>query len=187
MNIQALRALLPPTTRGPAFWRRIALAVVMFPHGAQKVFGWFGGFGYHATLDAMSGKMGIPKPLVVLVMLAEALGSNRARVRRAHARGRVRHQRGHARRDHARAPARRVLHELDRCAGRRGHRVSRARARAEPSVDGVGRGPSVRDGALARRISRMRPGRGAPYAEHGGVHAPVVGRQVYADGDSRRR
>jgi putative oxidoreductase len=39
------------------------------------LFGWFGGPGYHATLDVMHGSLGIPKPWVVLVMLAEALGS----------------------------------------------------------------------------------------------------------------
>src|SRR4029078_8499786 len=74
-TMQALQALFRTDESWTRFWQRIALAAVMFPHGAQKVFGCFAGHGYHATLDAMSGNMGIPKPLVVLVMLAEVLGS----------------------------------------------------------------------------------------------------------------
>jgi putative oxidoreductase len=45
----------------------------MVPHGAQKVFGWFGGEGYWATVDAM-GQQGIPAFLATLVMAGELLG-----------------------------------------------------------------------------------------------------------------
>src|SRR6266571_1833033 len=31
---------------------RLTLAIVMFPHGAQKVLGWFGGHGFKATMDS---------------------------------------------------------------------------------------------------------------------------------------
>jgi putative oxidoreductase len=54
---------------------RLALAVVMFPHGAQKTLGWFGGYGFHGTLQFFTGKLGIPAPLAVLVFLAESLGA----------------------------------------------------------------------------------------------------------------
>ena len=73
--MKALQALLHTDNSWARFWQRIVLAFVMFPHGAQKLFGWFGGYGYQATLDAMRSGVGIPKPLVVLVMLAESLGS----------------------------------------------------------------------------------------------------------------
>jgi putative oxidoreductase len=53
---------------------RLTLGAVMFPHGAQKVLGWFGGAGFSATLQSMTG-MGLPAPLVILVMMAEFLGS----------------------------------------------------------------------------------------------------------------
>jgi len=53
---------------------RLVLGVVFFAHGAQKVLGWFGGYGFSATLQAMSG-MGLPKALVVLVMAAEFGGA----------------------------------------------------------------------------------------------------------------
>jgi len=53
---------------------RLTLGAVMFPHGAQKVLGWFGGGGFNATLQGMTG-MGLPAAVVVLVMIAEFLGS----------------------------------------------------------------------------------------------------------------
>jgi len=53
---------------------RLVLGVIFFAHGAQKVLGWFGGYGFSATLAGMSG-MGLPKFIVVLVMAAEFGGS----------------------------------------------------------------------------------------------------------------
>ena len=52
---------------------RLALAVVMFPHGAQKVLGWFGGPGFTKTLEIFSG-MGFPPWSTVLLMITETLG-----------------------------------------------------------------------------------------------------------------
>jgi len=54
---------------------RLALAAVMFPHGAQKTLGWFGGYGFHGTLQFFTGTLGIPAPVAVLVFLAESLGA----------------------------------------------------------------------------------------------------------------
>ncbi len=54
---------------------RLALAVVFFPHGAQKALGWFGGFGFSGTMSFFTGKMGIPAVLALLVIAAEFLGS----------------------------------------------------------------------------------------------------------------
>lgn len=53
---------------------RLTLGVVMFPHGAQKMLGWFGGGGFAATLQGMTG-MGLPAAVVLLVILAEFFGS----------------------------------------------------------------------------------------------------------------
>jgi putative oxidoreductase len=33
---------------------RIVLAVVMFPHGAQKTLGWFGGHGFRGTMKFLT-------------------------------------------------------------------------------------------------------------------------------------
>lgn len=54
---------------------RLALAVVFFPHGAQKALGWFGGYGFSGTMGFFTGKMGIPAVLALLVIAAEFLGS----------------------------------------------------------------------------------------------------------------
>jgi putative oxidoreductase len=53
---------------------RLALGIVMFPHGAQKMLGWFGGQGFSATVKGMSS-MGLPAALVILVILCEFFGS----------------------------------------------------------------------------------------------------------------
>ena len=34
----------------PLLLRRLTLAVVIFPHGAQKLLGWFGGYGFKGTM-----------------------------------------------------------------------------------------------------------------------------------------
>ena len=54
---------------------RIALGGVMFPHGMQKVFGWFGGFGFTGTMHFFTVSLGIPYVLGLMAILAEALGS----------------------------------------------------------------------------------------------------------------
>jgi putative oxidoreductase len=53
---------------------RLALGLVMFPHGAQKLLGWFGGQGFAATVQGMTG-MGLPAALVFVVILIEFFGS----------------------------------------------------------------------------------------------------------------
>jgi putative oxidoreductase len=53
---------------------RIALGVTMFPHGAQKVLGWFGGDGLTRTLDLFTEQLGIPTALALLAIAAEFLG-----------------------------------------------------------------------------------------------------------------
>lgn len=54
---------------------RIALGLVMFPHGAQKLFGWFGGYGFSGTMHHFTENMGIPYLLALLVVLAESFGA----------------------------------------------------------------------------------------------------------------
>ena len=53
---------------------RITLAVVIFPHGAQKVLGWFGGHGFKGTMKYFTDS-GIPAVFALLAIAAEFLGS----------------------------------------------------------------------------------------------------------------
>ena len=53
---------------------RLALAVVMFPHGAQKMLGWFGGYGFSASMDFLTGQEGLPAIIAFLVIFAEFFG-----------------------------------------------------------------------------------------------------------------
>jgi putative oxidoreductase len=52
---------------------RLTLAVVIFPHGAQKVLGWFGGDGFKNTMQFFTSS-GIPMGFALLAMAAEFLG-----------------------------------------------------------------------------------------------------------------
>ncbi len=54
---------------------RLTLGLVMFPHGAQKMLGWFGGYGFSGTMGFFTGTMHIPTLLALLAILAEFLGS----------------------------------------------------------------------------------------------------------------
>ena len=54
---------------------RLLLGGVMFPHGAQKVLGWWGGYGLNATIQGFTTQMGIPLVFAWLAVAAEFLGS----------------------------------------------------------------------------------------------------------------
>jgi putative oxidoreductase len=54
---------------------RLMLGIVFFPHGAQKLLGWFGGQGFSATMNFFTSKMHIPAVLSFLIIITESLGS----------------------------------------------------------------------------------------------------------------
>ena len=53
---------------------RLVLGIVFFAHGAQKMLGWFGGYGFHGTMGFFTQQMGIPAPLAFLAICAEFFG-----------------------------------------------------------------------------------------------------------------
>lgn len=53
---------------------RVMLAVVIFPHGAQKLLGWFGGNGFEGTMGFFT-QQGMPWLITFLVIIGEALGA----------------------------------------------------------------------------------------------------------------
>lgn len=54
---------------------RLALGLVILPHGAQKMLGWFGGNGFGNTLDYFTQVMGFPAAVAVLIILIEFFGA----------------------------------------------------------------------------------------------------------------
>jgi putative oxidoreductase len=50
---------------------RVALALVIFPHGAQHLLGWFGGYGFTGTYQWMTGSLGIPGPVAAFGIVFE--------------------------------------------------------------------------------------------------------------------
>ena len=50
---------------------RVAVGLILCPHGAQHVLGWFGGYGFHGTLGWMTGTLGFPAVLAVLALVTE--------------------------------------------------------------------------------------------------------------------
>lgn len=55
--------------------QRVLLGLVIFPHGAQKLLGWFGGYGFSGTMGFFTGTLHLPAPLALLVILGESLGA----------------------------------------------------------------------------------------------------------------
>src|SRR6266704_1851334 len=53
---------------------RMVLGIVFFAHGAQKLLGWFGGFGFSGTMRFFTGTMHIPAALAFLAIAAEFFG-----------------------------------------------------------------------------------------------------------------
>jgi len=59
-----------------SYWvPRVILGCVIFPHGAQKLFGWFGGFGFTNTMTYFTQTAGLPWIIAFLIIIGESLGS----------------------------------------------------------------------------------------------------------------
>ncbi|APR74667.1 Hypothetical protein A7982_00013 [Minicystis rosea] len=70
-----IAALLRTTDATAPLVVRVALGTVMFPHGAQKLLGWFGGFGFSATMGHLTGHYHLPAPIAFLVIVIESFGA----------------------------------------------------------------------------------------------------------------
>jgi putative oxidoreductase len=53
---------------------RAAAGLLLVPHGAQKLFGWFGGHGIVGTGEFFASKLGLPASVAVLAGLIEFVG-----------------------------------------------------------------------------------------------------------------
>jgi len=54
---------------------RVVLAAVIFPHGAQKLWGAFGGYGFDGTMQYFTETVGLSWLLGFLVILGESFGA----------------------------------------------------------------------------------------------------------------
>ena len=54
-----------------AFIARVFLAIVIFPHGAQKLLGWFGGNGFQGTMNSLIHNSALPWIIALLVIIIE--------------------------------------------------------------------------------------------------------------------
>ncbi len=69
-----MNALLRTEDSPSLMFVRLALGIVMLPHGLQKTLGLFGGMGFSGTMGAFTSQ-GMPAALAFLVILAESAGS----------------------------------------------------------------------------------------------------------------
>jgi len=54
---------------------RITMGAIMLPHGAQKLFGIFGGYGFNRTMDFFTDTVGLPWLIGLAVIIVEFFGS----------------------------------------------------------------------------------------------------------------
>jgi putative oxidoreductase len=73
--MKALQTLFKTNGNFTSLIARVTLGLVMFPHGAQKVLGWFGGYGFSGTMNFFTGQMHIPALFAFLAIAAEFAGS----------------------------------------------------------------------------------------------------------------
>jgi len=71
-----MKQLLFSTTQNwEGFILRILLGAIMLPHGAQKVFGWFGGYGFTASMKFFTESMKLSSIIAFLVIVIEFFGA----------------------------------------------------------------------------------------------------------------
>jgi putative oxidoreductase len=73
-SAKMIRRLLGTDDSSATLILRLVLGVVFFTHGAQKMLGWFGGYGFTGTMGYFTGIMHIPAPLAFLEIAAEFFG-----------------------------------------------------------------------------------------------------------------
>ncbi len=53
---------------------RLTVGVVILAHGVQKLFGWFGGYGFDGTMNFFTGTIGLPYFAGIIIILLETFG-----------------------------------------------------------------------------------------------------------------
>lgn len=69
-----IRKLIATDNNGATTILRLVLGVIFFVHGAQKMLGWFGGYGFTGTMGFFTHVMHIPAVFAFLAIAAEFFG-----------------------------------------------------------------------------------------------------------------
>ena len=69
-----IRTLTATDNDGAITVLRLVLGIVFFAHGAQKMLGWFGGYGFSGTMGFFTGMLHIPAVFAFLAIAAEFFG-----------------------------------------------------------------------------------------------------------------
>jgi putative oxidoreductase len=72
--MKMLRPLFATQPRFTLLLLRLVLGFLCFVHGAQLVFGWFGGYGLSGSISAFTEKMAIPAFLAYLAVFSQFFG-----------------------------------------------------------------------------------------------------------------
>lgn len=75
VDLTGLGALLRTDATRTGTLLRLTLALVIFPHGAQKLLGWFGGPGFDGTISYLTQMVGLPAIVAFLVIAIEFFGA----------------------------------------------------------------------------------------------------------------
>lgn len=70
-NYYAMSKFFLTNNNWTGFFARIILGIVLFPHGAQKLMGWWGGYGFTGTMQYFTDTVGLPYFLGALVIFIE--------------------------------------------------------------------------------------------------------------------
>jgi putative oxidoreductase len=73
-ELSTIRKLIATDNSSATTILRLALGVIFFAHGAQKMLGWFGGYGFTGTMGFFTGAMHIPAVFAFLAIAAEFFG-----------------------------------------------------------------------------------------------------------------
>jgi len=72
--MEILNGVFSTTAGWTSLIARIALGMMILPHGAQKLLGWFGGYGFAGTMKFFTESMNLPWLLALLVIFGEFFG-----------------------------------------------------------------------------------------------------------------
>lgn len=71
---QIIQTIVATNTEWTGLILRLTLAAMILPHGAQKLLGWFGGYGFTGTMEFFTKTAGLPAIIAFLVILGEFIG-----------------------------------------------------------------------------------------------------------------